>query len=123
MPDTKSSNNMFYVIFLAATAALGGMMFGFDLAIIVGAGTFLVEYFSLGDLGLGWAYSSLLFGCVLGSVAAGRLTDSYGRQKILLFVALLFVITSIATGIAPTFALFVAARLAGGIAVKIGRAH
>jgi len=117
MQDTKASNNMLYVIFLAATAALGGMMFGFDLAIIVGAGTFLVEYFSLGDLGLGWAYSSLLFGCVLGSVAAGRLTDSYGRQKILLFVALLFVITSIATGIAPTFALFVAARLAGGIAV------
>ncbi len=117
MPDTKTSNNMLYVIFLGATAALGGMMFGFDLAIIVGAGTFLVQYFNLGDLGLGWAYSSLLFGCVLGSVAAGRLTDKYGRQKILLVVALLFVITSIATGVAPTFALFVVARLAGGIAV------
>ena len=117
MPDSKASNNMLYVIFLAATAALGGMMFGFDLAIIVGAGTFLVQYFGLGDLGLGWAYSSLLFGCVVGSVAAGRLTDKYGRQKILLVVALLFVITSIATGVAPTFALFVIARLAGGIAV------
>src|ERR1700752_4733950 len=90
MQDVKTSTNLLYVIFLGATAALGGMMFGFDLAIIVGAGPFLVEYFSLGDFGLGWAYSSLLFGCVLGSVIAGRLTDQYGRQKILLFVALLF---------------------------------
>ena len=117
MQDVKSSTNLPYVIFLGATAALGGMMFGFDLAIIVGAGPFLVEHFGLGDLGLGWAYSSLLFGCVLGSVIAGRLTDQYGRQKILLFVALLFIVTSIATGIAPTFALFVAARFAGGVAV------
>src|SRR5271167_975641 len=117
MPDSKASNNMLYVIFLAATAALGGMMFGFDLAIIVGAGTFLVQYFGLSDLGLGWAYSSLLFGCVLGSVAAGRLTDIYGRQRILVFVALLFIITSVAAGIAPTFAVLVAARFAGGIAV------
>jgi len=92
-------------------------MFGFDLAIIVGAGPFLVQHFGLGDLGLGWAYSSLLFGCVLGSVAAGRLTDYYGRQKMLLFVALLFLITSVATGIAPTFSLFIAARFAGGVAV------
>jgi SP family arabinose:H+ symporter-like MFS transporter len=109
--------NMPYIIFLGAAAALGGMMFGFDLAIIVGAGPFLVQHFGLGDLGLGWAYSSLLFGCVLGSVAAGRLTDYYGRQKMLLFVALLFLITSVATGIAPTFSLFIAARFAGGVAV------
>ena len=117
MQDVKSSTNLPYVIFLGATAALGGMMFGFDLAIIVGAGPYLVEHFGLGDLGLGGAYSSLLFGCVLGSVIAGRLTDQYGRQKILLFVALLFIVTSIATGLAPTFALFVAARFAGGVAV------
>src|SRR5580698_2839754 len=117
MQDVKSSTNLPYVIFLGATAALGGMMFGFDLAIIVGAGPFLVEHFGLGDLGLGWAYSSLLFGCVLGSVVAGKLTDTYGRQRILVLVAILFIFTSIATGIAPTFALLVAARFVGGIAV------
>lgn len=120
IPTTQqaaSYPHMLYVIFLGAAAALGGMMFGFDLAIIVGAGPFLVQHFGLGDLGLGWAYSSLLFGCVLGSVAAGRLTDHYGRQKMLLFVALLFLITSVATGLAPTFALFIAARFAGGVAV------
>jgi MFS transporter, SP family, arabinose:H+ symporter len=117
MTAVKNNTNLPYVVFLGATAALGGMMFGFDLAIIVGAGPFLVQHFALGDLGLGWAYSSLLFGCVLGSVVAGRLTDTYGRQRILLLVAILFILTSIATGIAPTFALLVAARFAGGIAV------
>jgi MFS transporter, SP family, arabinose:H+ symporter len=117
MTEVKNNANLPYVVFLGATAALGGMMFGFDLAIIVGAGPFLVQHFGLGDLGLGWAYSSLLFGCVLGSVIAGRLTDTYGRQRILLLVAILFILTSLASGIAPTFALLVAARFAGGIAV------
>jgi MFS transporter, SP family, arabinose:H+ symporter len=106
-----------YIIFLGVTAALGGLLFGFDIAIITGAGPFLMEQFKLNDLSLGWAFSSLLFGCVLGSGIAGRLTDSYGRKKILLIVAVLFAITSLATGLAPSFALFVVARFTGGLAV------
>ena len=113
----KTNINIRYVIFLAATAALGGLLFGFDIAIITGAGPFLTETFHLTDLSLGWAFSSLLFGCVLGSAAAGRLTDLYGRKKILLIVAALFAITSLGTGIAPTFSMFVAARFVGGLAV------
>src|ERR1019366_3855672 len=89
--------NVSYVVFLAATAALGGLLFGFDIAIITGAGPFLTEHFHLSDLSLGWAFSSLLFGCVLGSLAAGRFTDSYGRRSILLWVALFFAVTSVAT--------------------------
>jgi SP family arabinose:H+ symporter-like MFS transporter len=106
-----------YVIFLAATAALGGLLFGFDIAIITGAGPFILEYFKLNDLSLGWAFSSLLFGCVIGSVFAGRITDFYGRRKILLGVALLFAVTSVATGEATSFTFFIAARFIGGLAV------
>lgn len=113
----KTNINTSYVIFLGVTAALGGLLFGFDIAIITGAGPFLTEQFKLSDLSLGWAFSSLLFGCVLGSGIAGRLTDSYGRKKILLIVAVLFAITSLATGFAPSFALFIVARFAGGLAV------
>jgi MFS transporter, SP family, arabinose:H+ symporter len=113
----KPKINTSYVIFLGATAALGGLLFGFDIAIITGAGPFLTEQFKLNDLSLGWAFSSLLFGCVLGSAIAGRLTDSYGRKKILLIVAVLFAMTSLATGLAPNFALFIVARFAGGLAV------
>jgi SP family arabinose:H+ symporter-like MFS transporter len=113
----KTNINIRYVIFLAATAALGGLLFGFDIAIITGAGPFLTETFHLNDLSLGWAFSSLLFGCVLGSAIAGRLTDFYGRKKILLVVSVLFAFTSLATGMAPNFSAFVAARFIGGLAV------
>ena len=113
----KRTINLRYLLFLAATAALGGLLFGFDIAIITGAGPFLTQYFKLDDLSLGWAFSSLLFGCVIGSTIAGRLTDRYGRRRILLWVAVLFAATSVATGLAPTFIMFVVARSLGGLAV------
>lgn len=109
--------NRSYVVFLACTAALGGLLFGFDIAIITGAGPFLVRQFDLGDISLGWAFSSLLFGCVLGSYLAGRLTDHFGRKRMLVWVALLFVATSIATALAPDFPVFILARFIGGLAV------
>ncbi len=112
-----ASINYRYIVFLACTAALGGLLFGFDIAIITGAGPFILRAFALTDLGLGWAFSSLLFGCVLGSFIAGRLTDRYGRRRLLLLVAVLFALTSIATAAAPSFNAFVAARFLGGLAV------
>jgi len=106
-----------YVIRLAATAALGGLLFGFDIAIITGAGPFLIQHFGLTDISLGWAFSCLLFGATVGAAGAGRLADFYGRRKVLLWVAALFAATSAATGLAPTFTTFVIARFAGGMAV------
>src|SRR5208337_3157500 len=112
-----SQINLRYVIFLGCTAALGGLLFGFDIAIITGAGPFITRAFSLGDLGLGWAFSSLLFGCVLGCFIAGRLSDRYGRKKLLVIVAFLFAMTSIATALATGFTPFITARFLGGLAV------
>ncbi len=112
-----ASINTRYVAFLACTAALGGLLFGFDIAIITGAGPFISREFSLSDIGLGWAFSSLLFGCVLGCFIAGRLTDRYGRKKLLVIVAVLFAMTSIATALANGFTPFVTARFLGGLAV------
>ena len=109
--------NLRYVIFLGCTAALGGLLFGFDVAIITGAGPFLTRHFGLSEIGQGWAFSSLLFGCVLGSFFAGRLTDRFGRKRMLVWVAVLFALTSIATALAPTFPLFICARFLGGVAV------
>lgn len=111
------SINYRYIVFLACTAALGGLLFGFDIAIITGAGPFILHAFALGDLGLGWAFSSLLFGCVLGSFIAGRLTDRFGRRRLLILVAVLFALTSAGTAAAGSFTAFVAARFLGGLAV------
>ena len=118
MQDTvPESFNRSYVLFLACTAALGGLLFGFDIAVITGAGPFLIRAFSLTDLGLGWAFSSLLFGCVLGSFIAGKVTGRYGRKKPLLLVGALFAVTSIATACSTGFVSFIVARFLGGLAV------
>jgi MFS transporter, SP family, arabinose:H+ symporter len=115
--EVDKSINLRYIVFLAATAAMGGLLFGFDIAIITGAGPFITNAFHLGDLGLGWAFSSLLFGCVIGSAFAGKLADRYGRKRLLISVALLFASTSVAAGLAASFNGFVAARFLGGLAV------
>ncbi len=113
----KDAIHLRYVTFLAFTAALGGLLFGFDIAIITGAGPFIARTFALGDIGLGSAYSSLLFGCVVGSFIAGRLTDRWGRRTLLLYVALLFALTSVGTALAPRLGIFISIRFLGGIAV------
>jgi sugar porter (SP) family MFS transporter len=114
MSETEKTG---YAIFLGCTAALGGLLFGFDIAIITGAGPYLLNEFALSDLGLGWAFSSLLFGCALGCVIAGRLTDRWGRKKLLLLISLLFAVTSIETAVAPSFTAFIVARFLAGFAV------
>lgn len=113
----SASGNTKYLILLTTVAALGGLLFGFDIAIITGAAPFIQEYFDLDEFTLGWAVSSLLWGCIFGAAVAGRITDMYGRKKILLLVAVLFTITSIGTGIAPDINIFVIARFLGGFAV------
>jgi SP family arabinose:H+ symporter-like MFS transporter len=115
-PDTDTPGRAF-LLGAACTAALGGLLFGFDIAIITGAGPFLRLHFGLNDLSLGWAFSSLLFGCVLGSLFTGRLADSSGRRPALLWAAVLFAVTSLLTGAAHSLAFFICARLLGGIAV------
>ena len=75
----KKSNQYIYLI--SFIAALGGLMFGFDIAIISGAVPFIKEYFQLDELQLGWAVSSLLVGCIIGSVVAGKLSD-WGKRLI-----------------------------------------
>ena len=115
--ETGRQAQLTFLISAAATAALGGVLFGFDIAIITGAGPFLKERFGLDDLGLGWAFSSLLFGCVAGSLLSGKLADRLGRKTALLFAAALFALTSALTALAPTFGFFILVRSLGGLAV------
>ncbi len=115
----KSEINKAYLALLTAVASLGGLLFGFDIAIITGAGPFIEKYFHLENshFGLGFSFAALLFGCMFGAAFAGRVTDIFGRKKILLYVALIFVVTSVLTGLAESFTVFVLARFLGGLSV------
>ncbi len=74
--------NMAYVYLLTVVAALGGLLFGYDTAVISGAIGFLQAHFDLDpQLGKGWAAASALIGCAAGAAAAGFFGDRLGRKK------------------------------------------
>lgn len=106
-----------YVILICFTAGFGGFLFGFDTAVISGAINFLRVQFHLSPAMEGWLMSSALLGCVIGAAIAGYLSDKYGRRKILLLSAILFIISAIGCAIAQTPSILVAARIIGGVGV------
>ncbi len=110
----KDSN---FLILASLVAALGGLLFGFDTAVISGTTPFLQPYFGLNDIALGWTVSSLLVGCVIGVISSGKPGDIFGRRKTLLAAALLFVISAIGSALSTHLAVFIICRVFGGIAV------
>jgi len=105
------------LILYTFVAALGGLLFGFDTAVINGAIPFFSEYFQLSDAMKGWAVSSALIGCVAGALVIGWPGDHFGRKATLQFLAVLFLVSAIGSGIAGSLSEFVTYRLIGGIAV------
>lgn len=106
-----------YLYFICLIATMGGLMFGFDIAIISGAVPFIQPYFGWNELQLGWGVSSLLVGAIVGSFGSGVLTDKFGRKKVLIVVALFFAVSCALTAMAGSSVLFISARLFGGLAV------
>ncbi|UOQ68781.1 sugar porter family MFS transporter [Hymenobacter volaticus] len=104
---------------IATVAALGGLLFGFDTAIINGALIFLKKDFNLNDSQTEWAASSILFGAVIGAALAGWLTDRYGRRRLLFGAAALFTLSALAAAVPRTLTEFVVARVAGGLAIGV----
>jgi sugar porter (SP) family MFS transporter len=111
--------SMKYVLLPSAIAALGGLLFGFDTAVINGAIVFLKRQFALSEYQTEIAASSLLVGCVIGASLAAFTSDRYGRKKMLLAAAALFTVSSIGTALPRNFAEFLSARLAGGFAIGL----
>lgn len=109
------------IALVALAVAIGGFLLGFDAAVISGVAPFLRDYFDLtgtrGDLKLGWAVSSLGWGAMAGNAMAGALSDRFGRRRVLLGIALLFVASSLLAALATSFTSFVLARIVGGLAV------
>jgi MFS transporter, SP family, arabinose:H+ symporter len=109
--------NKSFIIKVSTVAALGGLLFGFDTAIISGTIPYITSYFDLDEYMLGWAVSSILIGCAVGAALAGKLADRYGRKAILIACAILFALSGV--GAACSFDLWslVVFRLIGGLGV------
>ncbi len=110
-----------YVWMISIVAAMGGLLFGWDWVVIGGAKPFFESYFHIQDnvQASAWANSCALIGCLAGALLAGRLSDRYGRKKLLLASALWFAATSIGNALAPVFSLFIAWRILGGVAIGL----
>ena len=108
-----------YLWLTAGVAALGGLLFGYDTAVISGAIEPLRTDFGLSAAEKGWAAGSALVGCVPGVLLAGVLADRCGRKLALVVAALLFLISAVGTALPQTFTQFVIFRALGGVAVGI----
>src|ERR1043166_7760203 len=106
-----------YVIALSCVAAIGGFLFGFDSGVINGAVDALAKAFGTQSAGTGFAVASVLLGCAVGAFGAGRVADFIGRRPAMLFNAVLFLVSAVATGAVNSARFFIAARVAGGIAI------
>lgn len=109
--------NKTYLYFICLISTMGGLMFGFDIAIISGAVPFIQTYFGWNELQLGWGVSSLLVGAIIGAFSSGVLSDIYGRKRVLIVVALFFAVSCAITALAKSSVVFISARLFGGLAV------
>ena len=95
--DQKISFNYRYILGISLVSAMGGLLFGYDWVVIGGAKPFYEKFFDIVDYPRlqGWAMSCALAGCLLGSVLSGLLSDRYGRKKLLIIAAFVFIISAL----------------------------
>jgi sugar porter (SP) family MFS transporter len=108
-----------YIYLPAMVAAIGGLLFGFDTAVINGAIVFIKRQFLLSDTQTEIAASSLLLGCVVGASLAAFTSDGFGRKRLLLGAAALFTVSSVGAALPRNLMEFVMARIVGGVAIGI----
>ncbi len=116
MMETRKYNWRFLLITSFVTA-MGGYLFGFDIAVITGGLPFLRDQFGLDAFWEGITTGTLALGCIVGCVIAGRVADNYGRKPGLFTAASIFFVSSVCMGLAPSLSWFISARFFAGIGV------
>ena len=112
-------NNMAYVVFLSVVAALGGILFGYDTAVISGTTADVSALFGLDELSKGWYVGCALVGSIAGVSVAGLLSDGIGRKATMLIAAVLFSVSAIGCMLCKGFGDLVAYRIIGGVGIGI----
>ncbi|MBX7257666.1 MAG: sugar porter family MFS transporter [Candidatus Hydrogenedentes bacterium] len=111
--------SLLYLTGVCLVATLGGLLFGYDTAVISGAIGFLQTRFTLGPTEVGWTASSALVGCILGVMVAGEVSDRFGRRRALILAAILFLVSAIGTALPRNLTEFIIFRIVGGVGVGI----
>lgn len=106
-----------YPVRIALIAALGGFLFGFETAVISGAEKTIQGLWSLSSFWQGFTVASSLIGTVIGSLIAGKPAQFFGRKKVLLVIAILYLLSAIGCAASSVWILFITFRFIGGIAV------
>lgn len=106
-----------YPVRIALIAALGGFLFGFETAVISGAESTIQKMWSLNSFWQGFTVASSLIGTVLGSLIAGFPAKKYGRKKVLMVIAVMYIFAAIGCASISAWSLFVLFRFIGGLAV------
>ena len=110
---------MGYVVFLAAVAAIGGILFGYDTAVISGTTDIVAGQFSLDELAKGWYVGCALIGSIIGVLVAGVMSDFLGRKKTMLISALMFSISAIGCAVCADLTQLVIFRMIGGFGIGV----
>jgi MFS transporter, SP family, xylose:H+ symportor len=105
------------VVRSAIVASLGGLIFGFDTAVISGTTDALTKVFGLSANGLGITVAIALIGTIVGALIAGKLTDMFGRKKMLWTIGLLYVLGALGTALTSDHTIFMIFRFLGGVGV------
>jgi MFS transporter, SP family, sugar:H+ symporter len=108
-----------YVVFIAAAAAMGGFLFGYDSAVINGAVTGIQKHFNVGANQTGFAVAAALLGSAVGAWIAGQLADRIGRVKVMLLAAVLFTVSGVGAGLPFSIWDLAAWRVVGGLGIGI----
>ncbi|WP_342249161.1 sugar porter family MFS transporter [Sphingomonas sp. OTU376] len=116
-PESDAARVTLAIVLSAAGAALGGLLFGFDTAVISGTTQALQARFALTDAMLGFTVASALIGTVLGSLSAGAPADRFGRRAVMLTVAIAYVVSSLGTALATEWNILIGFRFLGGLAI------
>lgn len=120
MTDTQQAKqNKSLVIIIAAIAATGGLLFGFDTGVISGAIPFFQKAFNISDSWIEIITTAGLVGAVIGAMSSGRIADIVGRRKVILTAAIIFIIGAIWSGASTGPVMLVFARLFLGVAIGV----
>ncbi len=119
MTTHHRSVNMRYVGFISFVAALGGLLFGYDTAVISGTVSQVTEQFGLTTMQSGWYVGCALAGSIAGVIIAGRLSDHLGRRITMILSALLFTASAIGCALSNSLNQLVLWRMVGGAGIGI----